>query len=58
MSRDYGSKPYLLCPRCKKRECEVSCLDGIAERYCYACNDQLAESYREAQEFQHFHSED
>ena len=42
-----------MCPRCNKREREN--IDGDFEMYCSTCNDNLAESYRDQQEFQHYH---
>lgn len=47
-----------ICPRCRKRYREVSTLDGLMEMYCEVCNDTLAENYREAKEFERYHSED
>ena len=44
-----------LCPRCKRQDREV--IDGKTQFYCSDCNDRLAESYREQQEFVHFHNE-
>jgi hypothetical protein len=49
---------WRLCPRCKKREREISTHDGGMEMYCDVCNDALARSCREANEFAHFHPED
>lgn len=51
-----GEHPNWLCPRCKKREREMH--DGEYEMFCGPCNDSLAESYRERQEFAHYHPED
>lgn len=47
-----------MCPKCKKREREISTLDGCMEMYCDVCNDKLAEIYRQNKEFEYYHSED
>jgi hypothetical protein len=52
--------PSWLCLKCKQRERETfepvhEDDDGYQSPYCGPCNDRSAESYREQQEFNHYH---
>lgn len=52
------SLDWFICPKCKKRDREISSYGGIMEIYCAPCNDRLAEQEKERMEFLYYHSED
>jgi hypothetical protein len=49
------TKPSDYCTRCKKQPVEV--IDDWVSQYCDACNDRLAEKYREQQEYLYYHTD-
>ena len=57
----YQGDVLMLCKRCGKAEAEVirndddDAYDYFSD-YCPACNDRLAETYREQKDWEHWHS--
>lgn len=49
------AKPNDFCARCKKQPVEI--IGDWISQYCPACNDRLAERYREQQEFIYWHTD-
>lgn len=50
-------REIIICCRCKRREVEMFD-DGWHSGMCGYCNDRSAESYRERQEWAHYHPAD